>query len=374
MSSLRLGIIAASASAIALVCFACGSFSSSDDAALTDAGSDGPGSSGETGTTEDGGVPDSGKVTCNGLCPTSVIGESENAIPWLALDANRVVWMTGPVEGGGLTDVLACPKSGCVNGKPTAIATQIPGGYLTSDGNTVFVSGSFQNYGVRRLDGEILQPLVPSLNMVYAMVARDGTLFYVNYFTPDAGVLGRRISRVDFNGANASELGVYAPEPGINTSAFVVAKERVFLGSHSTTDIAACSIANCTFTKIADTYGFAMATDDARLFTMNGGALVSCGVADVTCVPRAELPERFGTPITLIHHEGSLFIEIENGDMVECQSKDCQTTAKVVAHEEAFDTSAILGATNFAADSSAVYYVAKVGTTYRVKRLPRTKP
>lgn len=355
---------------------ACDSFSESDsplpDAATPDDGG-APTNDGAPVTPAEGGATDAPALGCTGLCPTFEIARSSAAVPWLALDATRVVWMTGGIQGATETDLFRCPKTGCAS--PPKIAGPIPGGYLTSDGTNVWVGGSFQNQGVKKLEGDILQPAVPTKNGIFSMVARDGLVFFATYFEGD-GAFARTVYSFDPKGGAPKLVGTYEPASTINTSPMAVSKTRVFLGAHNTGVVAACALSSCSFSEISSgdgSYVVSMATDDVRVFWANiSASLVSCGVDETSCTPRVELPSSAGVPKAVIHHDGMLFVETQGGDMIECKSTDCAGTFKVIAHEAAFDIAAAIAGKNFAADATSVFYVAKENADYVIKRLSRT--
>ena len=310
----------------------------------------------------------------------TLLATSERAIPWVVVDASRVLWMTSLPQGGGTGDLLACAKSGCTG--RDVLSAGILGGSLVSDGTTAYVSYAFGSRGVDRIEanGSFTNlGAVGPMNGVFQMVARDGALFLEQFNATSA--YSRTIHRLTLASSTLDRIGEYDPSGVVNTSWMAVTNARVFLGAHNTGEIVACSIATCSFADVLtgdQAYVVSMTTDDARVFWADGTALYSC-VADVTtCSLRTELAANAGfsgAPVQVLHSGGSLFVQTSGGDLVECDAASCANTVRIIGKEPAFDDSYVVAGHNIAVDESAGYYVARDGAdgsyTYRVMRLPR---
>jgi len=324
-----------------------------------------------------------------GTCPTTLLATSDVQIEWLALDSKRVIWIAG-VQAGGLGDLYACPKTGCPPEGPTKLFAGISTGFLASNGETAFMSEGFGlNVGVWRLDdggGRTKVGALGSLARVFWMVVQKDVLYTIDHNNVVEASAGRdrtlrRLSLPALDGPIT--LGSYSPADGTNALAVAVSTSRAYFGSHSTSVLLTCPLADCQFNFFSTTeaYSYSLATDDGRFFWVGVDTLNQCDEGATCTSPTIVIQgDAMNRPLAVLHHAGSLFIEMSAGDLFECKSSNCAVTKRRIAHESGFADGSdgyTLDGTSYAADGDALYYVARDGTTdggnaYRVMRLPRS--
>lgn len=308
-------------------------------------------------------------------CPTKVIGESTGApINWLALDATRVIWMTGFVEGGTNGSVFTCARTGCT--KPVLIANDIVPGFLVGDGANAWLSIAFGGKGIYRVDAAGIDSMIPSVNGVFAIAPVGAELYFMSFVEGDGSSYTRTIYRWSSTGS-VTKIATYDPPSAgtpVNTAAMAVAGGNVFLGSHNTGRIVACPIAGGPCADVVTTIEglvtstFAVSSD--RLHWLGDkGKLESCATTPPYVVDHEDLATN-GTPLAIAASaDGQLVIGTDLGEIIECTAKNCLTTKRVLAMGK--PVVAGPAANTLVVDASYVYWVTLESSIYRVMRVAR---
>lgn len=324
-----------------------------------------------------------GGACSNGQCQATVFATTTDPqVPWLALDATRVLWLTSIPFLGGFGSLYACPKSGC-SGAPNILKANFKGGALGSDGTTAFFS-DVQNATLGRVDPTGAVTLAGlTKDAILWVTPRDGGLLVNAYYEGDAGGFSRTIYRVDLAAPGFQLVAAFSSATA-NVDNTAYSKTHVYLGAHNDVRaIYAAPLAGGSFTEVLTTteaYVASMTSDGDRVYFVGpGGGVFSCQGDGNACGVRNDLAPgggKFaGEAKLVLAADGALFIETSGGDVLECAPNDCANTVKVLAHETELATDWHFSGHNIAVDAQAVYYVTREradgGPTFSVKRVAR---
>jgi hypothetical protein len=302
-------------------------------------------------------------------------------VPYLALEATRVIWMTALPFQFNTGNVYACPKEGC-GSAPMLLAGSFRGGAMGSDGVTAWLSqvgtGTEKIVKVGASGLEVYSGL--SKGPVVWITPRDASLLVNVYYEGDSGAFSRTIYRADVTQQTFQLVAQYASQT-VNTDNTVFTKTHVYLGAHNFGSLLAAPLAGGSFTEVlsGDVVG-AMTTDGDRVyFSDSSGPVYSCAGDGNLCVRGTVLvpdPKLGGAPQLLFAAQGRLFIETAGGALVSCDPANCTATAIVLAKEDALATEWHFSGYNIAVDAQSVYYVARKSVSggdpkYVIKRVAR---
>jgi hypothetical protein len=361
------------------VAAACDSFSGAEEPAAPVGGEDASPPSNEAGTDatkEDGGVPCVGKN-----CPPVVLAEMTQPIPYLALDATRVIWMTSTPPLLAFGNVYACPRATACGAGPMTLRQNIKANAIGSDGTSAWVSDVSQGkiFKVGPVGLDDLYPSLPQKRSILWLTPRDGGLLANAYEENDASPHPRGIYRADLVAQGYQDIAFYTGNENAENTVFT--NTHVYLGAHDMPMIVAASLGGGSFIPVnTSELVSTMTTDGNRVFFSDGaGPIFACNGDGNTCAQTTvlQVDAAFGGAAELLYAaDGRLFFETAGGMLVSCDPNDCPGTAKILAHEDAFATEWHFWATNIAVDAEFVYYVARKGAvdanpTYFVKRVAR---
>lgn len=316
-----------------------------------------------------------------------VIATSKVPMTFVTYDATRVIWATGTVQGG-VGDLYACSSAGCPNAvPPPPLAASTSFGYLATTGVVPYVSFGYtgNTRGIERIEPSGALTAIQTVTTraaLFNMYLHGESMFVMSYTGGDGGSpFPRKIFAVSSATNAVQPVGEYLAATAINTGTLVVTDERVFLGAHNTGVIVSCARSACEFENFGvgtEFYASTMTADAQAIYWANGGALFSCPIG-AKCLPgpTTELaPPASPNVLAVDQRDGFLYIEREDGSLIECAPGTCSGTPRLLVKEPAFHFSG-MSARNFVVAATDIYYVAKDGSadagtlSYRLMRLPR---
>ncbi|MDB5215984.1 MAG: putative serine/threonine-protein kinase pknH [Myxococcaceae bacterium] len=300
-------------------------------------------------------------------CEAVVVGSStgETVID-IAVDGQRILWLTSVAPWAGDGHVYACPRAGCAGAPPTSITgPTVLTGSLAGDGKTAFFSIAYPSSspsGLRQiLANSVAQPVAKPHNEAVRLQLVDGILYFATlYEPPSTGMYAGTMYQWD--GVNESLVGHF--DGADNFNELVIAGTHVFLAS--ATLIATCTIGNCQtqapFFVISASPAPAphLATDGTSLMWTNESSVFSCSVGAAPCpMPNVLLgPAQLGAAVrTVAFEHGDLYVSTAKGDIFACRPADCAGSLHRIAHAESlFEGSEYRFGHTIAADDEAAYW------------------
>lgn len=313
-----------------------------------------------------------GGTCAGGTCAPLLLGQSTGeAVVDVAVDAQRVLWLTstGPWSGAG--HVYACSKNGCGAAGPTVLsgAGDAPGN-LTGDGKTAFFSSVYSNRRIVQVlpAGNVAIVGKPHPAAVRLQIRDDALVFASLYGGEPLTDAGFAVSVF-----RTKELGLETTlasfGSAVNYASMVAASGRLFFGTYD--HIAACAEGACSGPPALFVKGVrgvrSLSSDGTSLFwlAIETGDLWSCPVgAPAPCVPQLVIAPLAGGRklVTMTSAGDSLYMASDAGDIYTCRASSCADSLRLLAHEDRLFTGseAAFGCA-LAADDRAVYWAAVDG-------------
>jgi hypothetical protein len=389
--------------AFAIIVVACSSFDEAEEGASSSGGNGDAGTDGTIASSDGGDAAAScldtstdpkncgscghdclGGACAGGVCQPFEIGRSSDApVKSIAVDEQRVFWMTSADVNDGKGNLYQCAKAGCPSGGAQPIIEGAEStGTLASDGVTTYASLVFS--------AEALKTFAPgSTAVTLAGFDPPGPIFQMESVPPYVYLLAHSTLATRFvyrwkPGEQPTVIGTYVQPDGgalINTFHASFTPSRVFLAAVNTGKILGCDLASCDATWglfVDDAYSIqSMTNDDQRVYWADQtGSVKSCpadatcnGIADVITVP---VLGANAVSVRYSHASQMLVILTSAGEVVECAPSDCANEKRVLAKEPALDVAYAQFNTNVTSDATAVYYVASDASgVHRIMRIAR---
>jgi hypothetical protein len=305
-----------------------------------------------------------------GKCQPVVIGTSTGeAIIDVAVDAQRVVWLTSPGFWSPLGHVYACPRAGCAGAAPSSLTgAPVSTGNLAGDGNTAYFSIPYGPPRVMQIlpNGSPQTIGGPHAEAVRLQV-RDGSLYFVTlYEGAPPGTYTGHVYR--WTGMTETPVGFFTSPH--NFSDLVVIGNRAiwaapeFLGTCTLGSASDCA-SPTELTVTPGEYG-SLTTDGTSVLWTDGTTVLSCLAESPTCTtPTVVLgpPTLTSGARTLAFDHGKLYVTTVGNDVLGCSLPDCTGTLQLIAHEtRLFERGEYAVGHTVAADDTAVYWSAVDGT------------
>jgi hypothetical protein len=382
----RLAIVSLVLAATTALTFACSSFSE----APTPAGGDGGEEGGLEGAAPDGrpatpceesklatdgqhcgrcGHSCLGGACAAGVCqPVLVATTAGEGVVEVAVDDQRILWMTSSGPWSNRGHVYGCLKSGC-GGVPTSMAAATAQtGSLVGDGKVAFASFVFGSRGVSRVAADGTLQRVEPLGTYGAAVRLQligNDLTFISLYEPGSTIDGGRAATVyRWDGLTATKLGGYVDKLE-NLDGFAAVGKHLVFSSYG--KLYACESGSCPALAeiVGNTHGRTSTTTDGQQYiwvAIETKEVLGCDPSTSCVSPTVLLgPSSLGASGAALvsYAAGKLYIATSGGDLLECDPTKCPSTLRRVARETdfVFGNYAFYGHT-VTADSEAVYWAA----------------
>ena len=305
-----------------------------------------------------------------GTCQPVVIGTTTGeSIIDVAVDAQRVVWLTSTGFWSNLGHVYACPRAGCAGVAPTSLTgAPVSTGSLTGDGTTAYFSIPYGSSGVMRiLPNGAPQMIGRAHAEAVRLQVREGSLYFVTlYEGAPAGTFTGHVYR--WTGTTETSVGSFTSTHNLN-DLVVIGNRAVWAGPEFLGICTLGSPGDCAspteLTARPGEYG-SLTTDGTSVLWTDGTTVLSCVASSPTCPnPTVVLgpPQLTSGPRTLAFDHGKLYVTTVGNDLFGCSLPDCAGTLQLIAHEtRLFESGEYAFGHTVAADDAAVYWSAVDGT------------
>jgi hypothetical protein len=303
-------------------------------------------------------------------CQPIVMGTStgETVID-VAVDAQRVVWLTSNGFWNDPGHVYACPRTGCAGAAAASLTgASVPTGSLAGDGDTAYFSVPYGSPRVMQIlpNGSPQMIGAPHAEAVRLQV-RSGSLYFVTlYESAPPGVYTGHVYR--WSGMSEALVGAFTSTHNLND--LVVVGDRAFwsgaefLGTCTLGSASDCA-SPTEFAVTSGEYG-SLTTDGSSVLWTDGTQVLSCLAQPATCTtPTVVLapPNLTSGARSLTFDHGILYVATVGNDVFGCSLTDCAGTLKLIAHEKRlFQGGEYAVGHTVAADDTAVYWSAVDGT------------
>jgi hypothetical protein len=305
-----------------------------------------------------------------GTCQPVVIGTTTGeAIIDVAVDAQRVLWLTSTGFWSEPGHVYACPRAGCAGAAPTSLTgAAVSTGNLASDGNTAYFSVPYGSPRVMQIlpNGSTQMIGTPKAEAVRLQVG-EGSLYFVTLY--EGAPSGTYTGHV-YRWADSAETNVGSFTSTHNLNDLVVIGNRAvwsapeFLGTCMLGSAGDC--ASPTELTVRPGEYLSLTTDGASVMWTDGTTVFSCLANAPMCpTPTVVLgpPQLTSGPRTLAFDHGKLYVTTVGNDLLGCSLPDCAGTLQLIAHEtRLFERGEYAFGHTVAADDTAVYWSAVDGT------------
>ncbi|MDB5215983.1 MAG: putative serine/threonine-protein kinase pknH [Myxococcaceae bacterium] len=305
--------------------------------------------------------------TCQPILMGTSAGET---IIDVAVDAQRVVWLTSNRFWNDPGHVYACPRAGCAGAPPTSLtgASPVSTGSLAGDGNKAYFSVPYGSPRVMQILPNGSPQMIGAAHAeAVRLQVRSGSLYFVTlYEGAPAGAYTGHVYRWD--GMTEALVGGFLSTHNLND--LVVIGDRAFwsgaefLGT-CTLGTASDCMSPTEFTVTTGEYG-SLTTDGASVLWTDGTQVLSCLAQPTTCATPTVVvapPNLTSGVRSLAFDHGILYVSTVGNDIFGCSLTDCAGTLKLIAHEtRLFQQGEYAVGHTVAADDTAVYWSAVDGT------------
>lgn len=312
--------------------------------------------------------------TCQPLVVSTTVGEP---VLDVAVDANRVLWLTSNVFWAGPGHVYGCPKSGCTTASSLAVEGVFTGNLAAGD-TAAFASFVYGTRAIKRvLPAGTLTDLGTSDHAsAVRLTERDGHLLFLSLYEPTAfGAAGHAGSVFEWDGTTESLRAKFDGTENLNN--FVAAGSAIYIASYG--QVAECTVKGCV-PLTTKTAGLAnMTTDGKSVFWIayETQELRACAVGVACPTPTTVLSaaQAKARPLFATVSRGTMYVTTEAGDIFACAPEHCAETLKPIAHEpRLYLSNEVIFGRSVVADDTAIYWTAIDGKGPLVDAGPDASP